>query len=101
MAIFALTFPGPTVGHIKIVYTVAPGLKLSLQSTCPKSMKKKETIWQLLKRLDDQGGQFNPYLAAANRYFDITAAVTLQLIDQHERDMHNFFSRIENALRPL
>ena len=64
-------------------------------------MKKKEPIWQLLKRLDEQGGQFSPHLAAANRYFDITAAVTMQLVAQHERYMYDFVSRIENALRPL
>jgi len=64
-------------------------------------MKKKETLWQLLKRLDEQGGQFNPYLAIANRYFDNTAAVTLQLVARHESDMHNLFCRIENVLRPL
>ena len=64
-------------------------------------MKKKETIWQLLKRLDEQGGQFNLYLATANRYFDITAAVTVQLITKHERDMQNLYSKVGNALKPL
>jgi len=62
-------------------------------------MKKKETIWQLLKRLDEQGGQFNLHLAAANRYFDISAVVTKNLLDKHERDVHALIAKIKNRLR--
>ncbi len=64
-------------------------------------MKKNETLWQLLKRLDEQGGQFNPHLAAANRYFDITAAVTLQLVAQHEIKVQQVYSKIQSAVRGL
>ena len=62
-------------------------------------MKKKETLWQLLKRLDEQGGQFNLHLAAANRYFDVSAEVTRNLLDKHERDVHAIFAKIKSRLR--
>ena len=36
-------------------------------------MKKKESLWELLKRLDEEAGQFNFHLHEANRYFDSAA----------------------------
>ena len=62
-------------------------------------MKKEESLWQLLKRLDEQGGQFNLHLAAANRYFDYAATVTITLIARHERDMHTLFARLRSAMK--
>ena len=61
-------------------------------------MKKNETIWQLLKRLDEQGGQFNVHLAMANRYFDVTATVTKHLLDKHERDVYKLFTKVKKGL---
>ena len=39
-------------------------------------MKKKENLWELLQRLDEEAGQFNFHLNEANRYFDSTALAT-------------------------
>ena len=64
-------------------------------------MKKKENLWQLLKRLDEQAGQFNLHLAEANRYFDNTAAATKNLLDKHERDVHNLIGQVKKALNPF
>jgi len=61
-------------------------------------MKKKENLWQLLKRLDEQAGQFNFHLAEANRYFDIAAMVTKNLIDKHERDVQRLINLSNKAL---
>jgi ABC-type transporter Mla subunit MlaD len=64
-------------------------------------MKNNETLWQLLKRLDEQAGQFNPHLAVANRYFDNTAVATRNLLDRHERDLDRLISKVKMALKPL
>ena len=64
-------------------------------------MKNKETLWQLVRRLDEQAGQFNPHLAEANRYFDITAIATRNLLDRHERELDRLFSKVKMALKPL
>jgi len=78
-----------------------PLLKLSLQTTYPKSMKKKETLWQLLKRLDEQGGQFNLHLAAANRYFDNAAFITKSLIEKHEQDVLGLINKVKDVVKQL
>jgi len=49
------------------------------------NMKKKESLWELLKRLDEEAGQFNTYLAEANRYFDTAAKETHSLLIRHEK----------------
>jgi len=64
-------------------------------------MKKKENLWQLLKRLDEQAGQFNFHFAEANRYFEITAMVTKNLFDQHERDVKYLIGQVEKAFKTL
>ena len=64
-------------------------------------MKKKENLWQLLKRLDEQAGQFNFHLAEANRYFDISAIVTKNLLDQHERDVKHLIGRVKKTFKTL
>ena len=62
-------------------------------------MKKKESLWELLSRLDDQAGQFNLYFAEANRYFDITADMTKTLLDRHERDFNRLIGKVKKALK--
>jgi hypothetical protein len=62
---------------------------------------KKETLWQLLKRLDEQGGQFNLHLAAANRYFDTAASVTRNLLERHERDVQGLIAKVKNVFRQM
>ena len=62
-------------------------------------MKKKESLWELLKRLDEQAGQFNLHIAEANRYFDQTTEVTKTLLDQHERDVNKLVGKVIRALK--
>ena len=64
-------------------------------------MKNKETLWQLIKRLDEQAGQFNMYLAEANRYFDYSAIATKNLLDRHERDVRKLIVKTKGVLSPL
>ena len=64
-------------------------------------MKKKETLWQLLKRLDEQGGQFNLHLAAANRYFDYAAFITKSLIEKHEQDVSGLILKVKNGVKRI
>ena len=61
-------------------------------------MKKKESLWQLLKRLDEEAGQFNMHLAEANRYFDNTATVTKNLVNKHEKDVHQLIRKIKKEV---
>ena len=62
-------------------------------------MKKKESLWELLKRLDEQAGQFNLYLHKANHYFDSSANTTKRIIDKHEKDLHQLITKVRKALR--
>ena len=48
-------------------------------------MKKKENLWELLQRLDEEAGQFNFHLHEANRYFDNTAIATKNILEKHEK----------------
>ena len=64
-------------------------------------MKKKENLWALLKRLDEEAGQFNMHLSEANRYFDNTATATKKLVDKHEKDVHQLIRKIRKGLKPL
>ena len=65
----------------------------------PISMKKKESLWELLKRLDEQAGQFNAYLHDANRYFDNPAMSAKRILDKHEKDLHQLTGKVRRALR--
>ncbi len=64
-------------------------------------MKKKETIWQLLKRLDDEAGQVNAHLSEANRYFDNTAKKTKIILQNHEKDLHKTIAKIRKAVKSI
>jgi len=64
-------------------------------------MKKKENLWDLLKRLDEEAGQLNVHLSEANRYFDDTSKATKKLVEKHEKDMHKIIGKIRKALKPL
>ncbi len=48
-------------------------------------MKKRESFWELLERLDEQARQFNVHLSEANRYFDAAAGKTKVLLKRHEK----------------
>ena len=64
-------------------------------------MKKKETIWQLLKRLDEEAGQFNRHLFEANRYFDTAASKTRSVLEKHEQDLHKTIKKFRKALKKV
>jgi len=62
-------------------------------------MKKKENLWQLLQRLDEEAGQFNAYLAEANRYFDTAAKETKTLLDRQEKKLHATIHKLQRVLK--
>lgn len=65
----------------------------------PGAMKKKENLWQLLQRLDEEAGQFNFHLHEANRYFDNTALVTKKLLEKHEKRLHKLIGKVQKSLK--
>ena len=62
-------------------------------------MKKKENLWQLLKRLDEEAGQFNHHLQQANHYFDSTAQTTGRILEEHERHLHKLIGKVQKSLK--
>ena len=62
-------------------------------------MKKKENLWQLLQRLDEEAGQFNFHLYEANRYFDNTATATKKLLEKHEKRLHKLIGEVQKSLK--
>lgn len=61
--------------------------------------RNKENLWELLKRLDEEAGQFNVHLHHANRYFDSAATHTKKLLGQHEKDLHQTILKVRKALK--
>ena len=61
--------------------------------------RKKENLWELLKRLDEEAGQFNTHLNHANKYFDSAASHTTRLLAKHERDLHKTIGKVRKALK--
>ena len=64
-------------------------------------MKKKETFWELLERLDRQAGEFNVHLSEANRYFDAAANETKRVLQRQEKELHDTIARVKSALPVL
>jgi hypothetical protein len=64
-------------------------------------MKKKENLWQLLQRLDEEAGQFNFHLHEANRYFDNTALATKKILEKHEKRLHKLIGQVQKAIRSV
>jgi hypothetical protein len=62
-------------------------------------MKKKETLWELLQRLDEEAGQFNFHLHEANRYFDNTALATKKMLERHEKRLHTLIGKVQKAIK--
>ena len=62
-------------------------------------MKKKENLWQLLQRLDEEAGQFNFHLYEANRYFDNTASATKKILEKHEKRLHKLIGQVQKSLK--
>jgi hypothetical protein len=62
-------------------------------------MKKKESLWELLRRLDEEAAEYNSHLHHANRYFDSAAHHTKKILYKHEQDLHKTISRVRKALK--
>ena len=62
-------------------------------------MKKKENLWQLLQRLDEEAGQFNFHLYEANRYFDSTASATKKILEKHEKKLHKLIGQVQKSIK--
>jgi len=62
-------------------------------------MKKKENLWQLLQRLDEEAGQFNFHLYEANRYFDNTASATKKILENHEKKLHKLIGQVQKSIK--
>ena len=62
-------------------------------------MKKKENLWELLRRLDEEAGQFNFHLHEANRYFDSTASATKKILEKQEKKLHKLIGQVQKALK--
>ena len=62
-------------------------------------MKKKENLWELLQRLDEEAGQFNFHLYEANRYFDNTASATKKILEKHEKRLHKLIGEVQKSIR--
>ena len=63
------------------------------------TMKKKENLWELLQRLDEEAGQYNFHLYEANRYFDNTALATKKIWEKHEKKLHKLISQVQKAIK--
>ncbi len=64
-------------------------------------MKKKETLWELLRRLDEEAGQFNFHLHEANRYFDTAALATKRALERHEKRLHKLIGQIKKSIKVM
>ena len=64
-------------------------------------MNKKENLWQLLQRLDEEAGQFNFHLHEANRYFDHAALATKRVLERHEKRLHKLIGKVHKAIGSL
>lgn len=64
-------------------------------------MKQKETIWELLTRLDEQAGAYSQHLHKANQYFDSAAKGTNKILDTHQKDLHKTIVKVRRALKTL
>ena len=62
-------------------------------------MKKKETLWQLLERLDREAGQFSVHIHEANRYFDTATGKTKKLLKKHETDLHKSIDKLKSIVK--
>ena len=77
--------------------SILPGLKFDVSFL--RYMKKKENLWELLQRLDEEAGQFNFHLNEANRYFDNTAIATKKILEKHEKRLHKLIVKVQKSLR--
>ena len=65
------------------------------------TMKKKETFWELITRLDEESAQFNLHLSEANRYFDTAAKKSKQILEKEQQQLHRTISKVRAAIEGL
>ena len=65
------------------------------------TMKKKETFWELITRLDEEAAQFNLHLSEANRYFDTAAKKSKQILEKEQQQLHRTISKVRAAIEGL
>ena len=66
-------------------------------------MKKKENLWNLIKRMDEEAGATNPHFHLANHFFDKAAERGQQLIERHRRDFQSIrqkFTKKSSGKKP-
>lgn len=62
-------------------------------------MKKKESLKELLERLDEQAAQFNAHLAEANRWYDVASKKIETMLAKEEKQLHNTIRKVKSALK--
>lgn len=64
-------------------------------------MKKKESLKELLERLDEQAAQFNAHLGEANRLFDAATKKVESMLAKEEKQLHATIRKVKSALKGL
>lgn len=62
-------------------------------------MKKKETLKELLQRLDEQSASYNSHLAEANRFFETAQKKMEQMLDRDRKDLQVTIKKLKQAIR--
>jgi ABC-type transporter Mla subunit MlaD len=60
---------------------------------------KKESLKELLERLDEQSAQFSSHMAEANRFFDTALKKTEALLAREEKELHATIQKVKSALK--
>ena len=74
--------------------TLLPRLKICTAT----NMKKKETLKELLQRLDEQSALFNSHLAEANRFFETAQKKMEQVLDRDRKDLQLTIKKLKQAV---
>lgn len=61
--------------------------------------KKRESLKELLERLDEQSAQFNVHLAEANRWYDEASKRIHNLLAKEEKQLHDTIRKVKSALK--
>jgi len=64
-------------------------------------MKEKETLKQLLERLDNQSAQFNSHLHEANRLFDQAVKKMESFLAWEKKEMNKTIMKVKAAMKKV
>ena len=64
-------------------------------------MKEKESLKQLLERLDSQSAQFNSHLHQANRLFDEAMKKMESFLTWEKKEMKTTIRKVKDALKKV